>query len=139
MSTGLAVRPAARSLEEEVFDGPSPDEAPALERVEGELTLENDHAAIRDSFEELADELEESTAALGSTRRAVNDPAFVEILALGDSVIPQIVNRLRTSYNRPLWLRLLGTFTSSPPGAGQATIDEAADAWVRWQQGRPAS
>lgn len=138
MSTGLAARPTAKILEEEVFDGPFPDEVPALERVEGGSAAESEHAAIRDSFEELADELEESTAGLGSTRRAISDPAFVEILALGDSVIPQVVNRLTTSHNRPLWLRLLGTLTSSPPGAGQATIDEAADAWIRWQQGRPA-
>jgi hypothetical protein len=138
MSTGLAVRPAETSFEEDFLDEDCLSQ-PALERVDAGLTKEMEEDAIRKSFDELASELEESTAGLGSTRRAVRDPAFVEILSLGDAAIPLVVDQLAHSSNRPLWLRMLGTFTSSPPGAGQDTIDEAAAAWIQWERGRLAS
>jgi hypothetical protein len=83
-------------------------------------------------FEELADELEEDTAVLSATRRAMKLPAFREILALGDEVIPEVIERLKTSDNRPVWLRMLGTLTPFPPGAGEETIDDAADVWIQW-------
>jgi hypothetical protein len=83
-------------------------------------------------FEQLADELEEDAAVLSATRRAMKLPAFREILALGDKVIPEVIERLKTSNNRPLWLRMLGTLTPFPPGAGEETIDDAADAWIQW-------
>ena len=135
MSTGLATKPASQTLEQETFDYGGLEDISALDRVEA--LKDDEQAAIRDSFEQLADELEESAAALSSTRRAIRDPAFVEILALGSSVVPDVITRLETSSNRPLWLRLLGTFTSFPPGLGQATIDEAADAWIAWGRLNP--
>jgi hypothetical protein len=64
MSTGLAVKPLQTSFEEdfseEAFGAPA-----ALERVEEGLSKETEEAAIRKSFDELASELEESTAGLG--------------------------------------------------------------------------
>jgi len=135
MSTATLVR-TDRSLEGneefvEEFEGAS-----ALETLET-FNPGDERTAIRDAFSELADELEEAAAALSSTRRALRYPAFIEILALGDSVIPEVIERLKVSENRPLWLRVLGTLTPFPPGAGESTIDDAADAWIRW--GRLAS
>lgn len=130
MSTATLTRPA-RALEgdEELcgdLDGSS-----ALESLES-FNHEDEKVTLRDSFGVLADELEEAAAGLSSTRRASRYPAFVEILALGDSVVPEVIERLKISENRPLWLRVLGTLTPFPPGAGASTIDEAADAWIRW-------
>lgn len=135
MSTATLVR-TDRSLEGsegfvEEFEG-----VPALEALET-FNPGDERAAMRDAFSELADELEDDAAALSSTRRALRYPAFIEILALGDSVIPEVIERLKVSENRPLWLRVLGTLTPFPPGAGESTIDDAADAWIRW--GRLAS
>jgi hypothetical protein len=95
----------------------------------------------RERFDLLADELETVTLGLSSTRRAMFHPAFTEILAMGQPAVPGALRRLRTSANRPLWLRVLGTLTPFPPGAGQDDIDSAVDAWLRWggqQQGMAA-
>ncbi|MBK5219293.1 MAG: hypothetical protein JJE35_05860 [Thermoleophilia bacterium] len=128
MSTALAERTEQRLTEGE-FDWDA-DAAPVLVRAE---ELAHDEGAfIRDSFEDLADELEQQAAGLSATRRAFRYPAFIEILALGDAVIPEVIERLKTSENRPLWLRVLGSLTPFPPGAGESTIDDAADAWIRW-------
>jgi len=135
MSTATLVR-TDRSLEGNEGFVEEPEGASALESLET-FDPGDKGAAIRDTFSELADELEDAAVALSSTRRALRYPAFIEILELGDSVIPEVIERLRVSENRPLWLRVLGTLTPFPPGAGESTIDAAADAWIRW--GRLAS
>lgn len=131
MSTATKTREATIAREEKkaedqvAFDG-----APPLMRVE----QSSDEASydIRDDFNDLADELEEAAAGLSSTRRAMAHPAFAEILALGAPAIEASLDRLRVSSNRPLWLRVLGSLTAFPPGVGESTIDDAADAWIRW-------
>lgn len=135
MSTAIAVQPNTSVERDEDFAA-GLEVMPALESVDN-VSPTGERAAIRDSFHELADELEDAAAGLSSTRRAARYPAFVEILALGDSVIPEVIERLKTSGNRPLWLRVLGTLTPFPPGAGESTIDDAADAWIRWGRRLP--
>jgi hypothetical protein len=130
MSTATLTRPA-RALEGDEEHCGDLGGSSAFESLES-FGHEDEKATLRDSFNVLADELEEAAAGLSSTRRALRYPAFVEILALGDSVVPEVIERLRISENRPLWLRVLGTLTPFPPGAGASTIDEAADAWIRW-------
>jgi hypothetical protein len=148
MSTATAVRTHRDTEQHEGLYGSYEGLPPALqlgeEPVVGEgeqgrsrkerdvAVREDDSTIIRNSFNELADELEEAAAGLSSTRRALRYPAFIEILALGDTVVPEVLERLRISENRPLWLRVLGTLTPFPPGAGESTIDDAADAWIRW-------
>lgn len=130
MSTALATRQDNSKVEEEIFGDPPTHEESPLGRADEQTRDEK--ARVRESFEQLADELEESAAPLSSTRRAVKTPAFLEILALGPDVLPLALDRLKASSNRPLWLRVLGTFTSSPPGLGKATVEEATAAWIAW-------
>lgn len=108
----------------------SEDEAP-LFRAQEQAPLEEVFDA-QDEFNELADELEEAAAGLSSTRRAMAHPAFAEILAMGNPAISPALQRLCKSSNRPLWLRVLGTLTPFPPGAGASNIDDAAATWIRW-------
>lgn len=120
----------------------SPDDVEATRPVPGRLQLvrrdESDIAAQRKlaetkaRFEILADELEEASAAMSSTRRAVHHPAYVGVLALGEDVIPFLLQRLETSRSRPILLRLLGSLTAFQPGAGRETVAEAAAEWIRW-------
>jgi hypothetical protein len=125
MSTATLVRE-----EKEIKSSVAPSEGPPLSRIE--RGQDEDVYDTRDDFDDLADELEGAAAGLSSTRRAMAHPAFAEILALGDPAISASLNRLKVSSNRPLWLRVLGTLTASPPGVGQSTIDDAANAWIRW-------
>jgi len=124
MSTATIARAPAQSA-------PATEDAPPLFRVQEQGPAEETFDA-QDEFNELADELEDAAVGLSSTRRAMAHPAFAEILALGDSAIPRSLERLRHSSNRPLWLRVLGTLTPFPPGAGAATIDGAEATWIRW-------
>jgi hypothetical protein len=95
---------------------PCPDEPP------------NDKGA----FELLADELEEAAAGLASPRKAMRHPAYVEILALGFKTVPWIIDRLEQDKYRPLWMRVLGSLTGSPPSGGANTVPAAAEVWMRW-------
>jgi hypothetical protein len=89
-------------------------------------------------FDLLADELVEATSGMSSTRRAARHPAYGEILALGDRAIPWLLLRLEEPGERPLWLRLLGALNRIQPGAGQETVAESAQAWIRWGKTRNA-
>lgn len=100
-----------------------------LERLAAD---QRDRHLDRSTFDLLADELEEAAKGVSSTRRVMGHPAFSEILALGDDAVPYLLERLQHPGARPLWLRLLGTLTTYEPGAGQRTIPEAAEAWLRW-------
>jgi hypothetical protein len=103
--------------------------------MDGGLLADVKRSDLQMKFSQMADELEEGAAVMSATRRAMKLPAFNEILALGDDVIPEVIERLKVSDNRPLWLRVLGTLTPFPPGAGEETIDAAADAWIQWWRG----
>ena len=83
-------------------------------------------------FAVLADQLEAESTIVSNTRRLVRQPAFIDILALGNDAIPLLLHRLETSDAQPVWLRLLGSLTSFQPGAGQETIEAAAAEWLRW-------
>jgi len=124
-------RPASESaLWEDEDDAPEP----AVSALET-LSLPDDEHHDDDArlvFEELADELAEATRGLSSTRLAYRHPAYQEILAMGELVIPWLLERLDTPGDRPIWLRLLGSLTRFQPGAGSNTIPEAAAAWVTW-------
>jgi hypothetical protein len=131
MSTPTAVRMDIQLESESESSSEETVESAPLLRTEG-LRSDPGTESARDAFNDLADELEAAAAGLSSTRRAMGHPAFAEILALGDAAIPALIDRLRFSNNRPLWLRLLGTLTPFPPGAGESTIDNAANVWIRW-------
>ena len=83
-------------------------------------------------FELLADELERAMLGAGTTRRITRQPAYYEILNLGDRAIPLLLDRVRRPGARPVWLRILGDLTAYQPGAGQKTVPEAAAEWIRW-------
>jgi hypothetical protein len=88
--------------------------------------------SVKVEFEQLAAELEAAGALVSSTRRLMRHRAFVGILALGPPVIPLVLDRLRTSdVTRPVWLRVIGSLLHAPPGAGQETVDAAANVWLR--------
>src|ERR1700728_61576 len=129
-SAGLLERPTSDHA-----DWPDDDETVESRSSLDELLAARAHVNDDDArslFEELADELVTVTRGLSSTRLAVRHPAYSEILAIGESCIPWILERLQVPGSRPIWLRLLGSLTPFPPGAGKETIPEAAAAWVAW-------
>jgi hypothetical protein len=134
--SGLAVaEPPAEYWEVDPFLEPEPvEEGSALER-----TPEADQSEIRFLFDQLADELGEDASVLSSTRRAMELPAFDELVALGEPAIPLIMERIDKAELRPVWMRLLATMTTFEPAAGSNSIDEAARRWIRWSKSRGSS
>ena len=108
--------------------------ASLLERITD--VSSSDELDKRLSFELLADELASATLGMSSTRRASVHPAYRDILTWGEAAIPYLVRRLDDEIDRPIWLRVLGSLTSLQPGAGKDTVEEAADAWIRWARAR---
>lgn len=91
-----------------------------------------DRLDLKGLFDVLADELADASMLLASPRKAARHPAYAEILALGSDAVPLLLSRVAEGRYRPLWLQLLGSLTNFPPGAGQDTIDAAAQEWTAW-------
>jgi hypothetical protein len=83
-------------------------------------------------FAVLADQLEAESSMVSNTRRLMRHPAFIDLLALGDDVVPLLLDRLETSDAQSVWLRVLGSLKSFQPGAGQETIDASVAQWLQW-------
>ena len=79
-----------------------------------------------------AKQLLDDAAAVSAPRRLMRHPAYLEILSMGEAAVPLLLQRLETQRGRPIWLSLLGLITVAPPGLGTETIDDAAEAWIRW-------
>lgn len=103
---------------------PAPEAAPPV----------NSRAAGR--FAIYARLLEMDAAGVSAPRRLARHPAYAEILSMGDDAIPFLLRKLQGKSGRPLWLSLLGNITAERPGLGNETIDDAADAWIRWGRRR---
>lgn len=89
-------------------------------------------ATVRSKFDVLADDLAGAALGVSAPRRLMRHPSYLGILALGDAVVPLLLERLRHPGGRPVWLTLLGSLTSFQPGAGKETIEEAAAHWITW-------
>jgi hypothetical protein len=72
------------------------------------------------------------TAVLSDSGRIVNHPAFQEIIALGEPVIPLMLRDLERAPHAWVWAlpRITGTNPVPPAEAGNMT--RMSEAWVRW-------
>jgi hypothetical protein len=91
-----------------------------------------DTSEDRAEFDRLADELASATVGLGSLRAAAQQPAYGEILALGQKAIPFLLERVDDPTQGPLWMRLLGSLIGFPPMLKMETVADAAEAWRIW-------
>lgn len=86
----------------------------------------------------LLDAWEGATAHQSSIRRATEHPFYKLILRADEQAIPHLLDRLARDPN-PLWIWALGDLSGEDPAAGSTTVDEAADAWLRWGAERTLS
>ena len=86
-------------------------------------------------FDLFADQLALDGAGVSAPWRLAKHPAYVGILAMGRrAAVPLLLERLKQSGGRPIWLSLLGSLTGRPPGLEQETIDAAAAEWIAWSK-----
>jgi hypothetical protein len=124
------------------FDGWWTTEAPAVDVVDNEESQrhpdadEVGHRAydadVRAEFDRAADELAAATVSWGSLRAATREPAYGEILALGQRAIPLLLERVDDPVQGPLWMRLLGSLIVFPPMLRMDSVADAAEAWQIW-------
>ena len=92
--------------------------------------------SIEEKFRRLAAVWLAETAYVSSTSDMVAHPAFQEIVALGQTVIPLLLRELENRTGH--WHRALRRITGADPvpPADRGNIDRAAEAWLRWGKGQ---
>ena len=88
--------------------------------------------ADRERFQELADQWEEETIFLSNSERKNAHPAHREIINLGESVIPLILERMRIQGGH--WFEALQQITGEDPvsPADYGNIAAMQNSWLQW-------
>ncbi len=87
---------------------------------------------LSDTFRTLSDEWHEETDALSSPSQITNNDSYLQIIALGKSAIPLILNDLKERGGS--WFRALRILTSEDPVEPEmrGNIHKMRDAWIEW-------
>jgi len=86
---------------------------------------------LESNFRDLAVRWHKETKYWSSATKMAMHPSYQRIIALGEKVIPYILNDLRLTRGHWLWaLYILSGFQD--PSPDDATFDEAVDAWLKW-------
>ena len=90
-------------------------------------------SGLAEKFDRLADMWRRETAGLSSPNRITMHPAYQAIIALGEEVVPFILDRMNTSPSH--WfaaLRAIYYPTDPVPRDDWGDVDAMHDHWVRW-------
>jgi hypothetical protein len=84
------------------------------------------------TFQRLAATWHKAVAHHSSSRIRDNDPAYQEIIALGEAVVPLLLRDLKI--NRRHWFVALRSITGANPIPKEdaGNIPKMVDAWLRW-------
>jgi hypothetical protein len=96
------------------------------------LQAAREQLARRESFGQLAEQWRRETGMHSSITRKVQHPAYQQIIAMGEPVLPLILRELR---DRPgYWFEALRTITKQSPvePAERADPAKARAAWLKW-------
>ena len=93
-------------------------------------------ADLQTQFDELVAEWTKGTVYFSLKHRAVSHPAYRALLDLGPSIIPMVVEKLRTSPGRLFYLLNDLTGENPVPPASSGKVAEIAACWVRWYDDR---
>ena len=88
--------------------------------------------ADRERFAELADRWESETVLLSNSDRAAAHPAHREIVSMGESAIPLILDRMNAQGG--LWFHALSELTGANPvkSGDRGKVQVMQDSWLRW-------
>jgi hypothetical protein len=100
--------------------------------------LEDAQEQVATVLDVLLDAWEAATAHQSSIRRATEHSFYRMILRAGDRAVPYLLDRLEREAN-PLWIWALGDISGEDPAAGTTSVDDAADAWLRWGAEQPSN
>ena len=88
--------------------------------------------AARERFWELADQWENETVLLSSSDQATEHPAYQEIVSLGESAVPLILERMQSKGGH--WFYALHDITNADPvnPADRGYVVAMQESWLQW-------
>jgi hypothetical protein len=88
--------------------------------------------SLAQDFQRLDALWRKETAYQSSSTRIRNHPAFREVVALGDAVVPLLLRELQNDPN--LWVWALPEITGADPvpPEDRGNISKMTEAWLRW-------
>ncbi len=90
--------------------------------------------ASESSFQQLMETWKAETAILSSVRQKKQHPAYRQIIAMGEPVVPLILADLKHKPSHLFWA-LAEITHSSPAGLADATdLLDVVNAWIEWGQ-----
>lgn len=92
--------------------------------------------SIEGKFNSLADRWERETSSLSSPARKAAHPAYQEIIKMGPSAVPLILNRMKSKGGHWFWALSKLTGESPIPRESHGRISEVRKAWLQWGRER---
>jgi type I restriction enzyme M protein len=89
-------------------------------------------AVLEVDFRKHVEQWRNDTAHLSSISKAVTHPSYLRIIGMGPTVLPLLLNELKT--NPDHWLVALHAITGETPATPESTFTEAVGAWLKWGQ-----
>ena len=88
--------------------------------------------AARERFRELADQWEIETVLLSNSQQAAEHPAHREILSMGESAVPLILERMQSQGGH--WFHALREITNANPvkPEDRGNVGAMQAAWLEW-------
>lgn len=84
----------------------------------------------REKFERLKSEWQEKTEMLSSISKKIKHPAYQEIIAMGEKVIPWILEELEREPGH--WFYALSVLSQADPVSAEDNFGQAVEAWLNW-------
>jgi hypothetical protein len=81
-------------------------------------------------FNALADKWEDDTVAYSSVTKMINHPSYLEIIKMGERVLPLILNRMKKTPDH--YFVALSKITGESPAPKGCEFNEAVSAWISW-------
>ncbi|MGL4499235.1 MAG: hypothetical protein ACRCU2_09250, partial [Planktothrix sp.] len=84
----------------------------------------------REIFERLKLEWKEATEMLSSITKKIKHPAYQEIIAMGEKVLPWILEELQREPSH--WFSALSAIAKVDPVSADDNFEQAVEAWLKW-------
>ena len=84
----------------------------------------------RETFERLKLEWKEATEMLSSITKKIKHPAYQEIIAMGEKVLPWILEELQREPSH--WFSALSAIAQVDPVSADDNFEQAVEAWLNW-------
>jgi hypothetical protein len=102
--------------------------------------LESTEKATEEKFRRLAGKWHDETDMYSSTLKVIAHPAYLTIVAMGQSAIPLVLREMKQGPGH--WFPAINALTEDlraegeNPASGCATSSEARAAWVKWGESK---